>query len=236
VSADHSSLGRMLRAYRVAVAIFADRADAGRQLAAAMEEHRGADAVVLGIPRGGVVVAAEVARALALPLAATVVRKLGAPAHEEYAIGAIADGVEVVNEDAVRQGGLTPEALARVEDLERAELTRRTHLFADSPPPITGRTVIVVDDGIATGATATAACRSLKVHGAGRIVLAVPVAPAAWQPPPDAVDEYLCPHPIRDFWAVGQFYTDFTQTTDEEVMRLLSGGSNSSASEEQPER
>ena len=200
-----------------------------------MEEHRGADAVVLGIARGGVVVAAEVARALALPLAATVVRKLGAPAHEEYAIGAIADGVEVVNEDAVRQGGLTPEALARVEDIERAELTRRTHLFADSPPPITGRTVIVVDDGIATGATATAACRSLKVHGAGHIVLAVPVAPVAWQPPPDAVDEYLCPHPIRDFWAVGQFYTDFTQTTDREVMRLLAGGSNGSASEEHPE-
>jgi putative phosphoribosyl transferase len=190
---------------------------------------------VLGIPRGGVVVAAEVARALALPLAATVVRKLGAPAHEEYAIGAIAEGVEVVNEDAVRRGGVTPEALARVEDLERAELTRRMQLFADSPPPIAGRTVIVVDDGIATGATATAACRSLKAQGAGRIVLAVPVAPAAWQPPADAVDEYVCPHPIRDFWAVGQFYTDFTQTTDREVMRLLAGGSNGSAAEEPPE-
>ena len=226
----------MRQAYRVAVAIFADRVDAGRELAAVLEVHRGGDAIVLGIPRGGVVVAAEVAQALALPLAATVVRKLGAPAHEEYAIGAIAEGVEVVNDDAVRQGGVTPEALARVEDLERAELIRRTQLFADSPPAIAGRTVIIVDDGLATGATATAACRSLKAQGAARIVLAVPVAPAAWRPPPDAVDEYVCPHPIRAFWAVGQFYTDFTQTTDGEVMRLLAGVSNGSASEEHPER
>jgi len=226
----------MLRAYRVAVAIFADRVDAGRQLAAALDAHRGSDALVLGIPRGGIVVAAEVARALGLPLAAAVVRKLGAPAHEEYAIGAIAEGVEVVNEDAVRHGGVTPEALARVEDIERAELVRRSRLFADSPLPVAGRTVIVVDDGVATGATATAACRSLKTHGAGRIVLAVPVAPAAWQPPPDAVDEYVCPHPIRDFWAVGQFYTDFTQTTDGEVVRLLAQRSTGSATEEHPER
>ena len=225
----------MLRAYRVAVAIFADRVDAGRQLAAALEEHRGADAVVFGIPRGGIVVAAEVARTLALPLAAAVVRKLGAPAHEEYAIGAIAEGVEVVNEDAVRHGGITPEALARVEDLERAELVRRSLLFAGSPPPIAGRTVVVVDDGVATGATATAACRSLKAHGAGRIVLAVPVAPAAWRPPPDAVDD-VCPHPIHDFWAVGQFYTDFTQTADGEVIRLLAGGSTGSATQAHPER
>ncbi len=227
----------MLRAYRVAVVIFADRADAGRQLAGALEAHRRADAVVLGIPRGGIVVAAEVARALALPLAAAVVRKLGAPTHEEYAIGAIAEGVKVVNEDAVRQSGVTPEALARVEDLERAELVRRSRLFADSPLPVSGRTVIVVDDGIATGATATAACRSLKAHGAGRVVLAVPVAPAAWQPPPDTVDEYVCPHPIRDFWAVGQFYTDFTQTTDDQVTRLLTDSSTTgSPPEEHPER
>ena len=204
------------------VTIFADRMDAGRQLAAVLESERGTDAVVFGIPRGGVVVAAEVARALDLPLAAAVVRKLGAPSHEEYAVGAIADGVKVVNEDAVRQGGVTAEQLAFVEDLERVELERRLRLFAASAPVIARRTAIVVDDGVATGATAIAACQALRAQGASHIILAVPVAPAQWRPAAEAVDEYICPHRIPDFWAVGQFYTDFTQTTDAEVSRLLS--------------
>ena len=99
---------------------------------------------------------------------------------------------------------------------------RRTRLFAAVPAAPRGRTAIVVDDGIATGSTATAACRSLKARGAARVVLAVPVAPAAWRPNPGVVDQYVCPHPIQDFWAVGQFYRDFTQTTDEEVTRALS--------------
>ncbi len=210
------------RGYGVRVTIFADRMDAGRELAAFLETHRGSDAIVFGIPRGGVVVAAEVARLLELPLAAAVVRKLGAPSHEEYAIGAIADGVKIVHSDAVRQGSVTPEQLASVEETERIELERRIRLFAAGAPSVIGATAIVVDDGVATGATAMAACQALRVQGAGRIVLAVPVAPAVWRPDSPPVDEFVCPHPIRDFWAVGQFYTDFTQTPDGEVTRLLS--------------
>lgn len=204
------------------VTIFSDRADAGRRLAVTLEAERGTDVLVLGIPRGGVVVAAEVARVLDLPLAAVVVRKLGAPAHEEYAVGAIAEGVRVVDADAVRRGDVTLEQLDAVEDKERAELARRTRLFGGSAPSVAGRTVIVVDDGVATGATALAACRALRAQGASRIVLAVPVAPESWRPDASAVDEFVCPHRVRDFWAVGQFYRDFTQTTDEEVTRLLS--------------
>jgi putative phosphoribosyl transferase len=206
----------------VRVTIFSDRVDAGRRLAVTLEAERGTDALVLGIPRGGVVVAGEVARALDLPLAAVVVRKLGAPAHEEYAVGAIAEGVRVVDADAVRRGDVTPAQLDAVEDKERAELARRTRLFGRSAPSVAGRTVVVVDDGVATGATALAACRALRAQGATRIVLAVPVAPASWRPDAAVVDEFVCPHRVRGFWAVGQFYTDFTQTTDEEVTRLLS--------------
>jgi putative phosphoribosyl transferase len=204
------------------MAIFADRVAAGRELAEVLTAWRGGDAVVFGIPRGGIVVAAEVARLLGLPLDVAVVRKLGAPSHEEFAVGAIADGVRVVNPDAVRTGSVTPEQLAFVEDLERVELNRRLRAFPRSGVMIAGRTAIVVDDGVATGATAMAACYALRAEEPDRIVLAVPVAPAEWTPDAGAADEYVCPHPIRDFWAVGQFYDDFTQTTDEEVARLLS--------------
>ncbi|WP_457098709.1 phosphoribosyltransferase [Microbacterium sp. P5_E9] len=212
------------------MAIFVDRADAGRQLAAALEAWRGQDAVVLGIPRGGVVVAAEVARAMKLPLGVAVVRKLGAPTQEEYAIGAIAEGVRVVNPDAIR--GVTPEELAVVEDLERIELRRRTRLFAPVSIELTARVAVIVDDGVATGATATAACRAIRAAAPAQIVLAVPVAPAHWRPEAAAADAFVCPHPMRDFWAVGQFYEDFTQTTDEEVARLLRHASTGSATED----
>jgi putative phosphoribosyl transferase len=211
------------------VAIFVDRADAGRQLAAALEAWRGQDAVVLGIPRGGVVVAAEVARTLRLPLGVAVVRKLGAPTQEEFAIGAIAEGVRVVNPDALR--GVTPEELAVVEDLERIELRRRTRLFAPAPIELTGRVALIVDDGVATGATARAACRAIRAAAPAQIVLAVPVAPVQWRPEAAEADAFVCPHPMRDFWAVGQFYEDFTQTTDDEVARLLRRDSTGSATE-----
>lgn len=213
---------RLPRAYRGGMALFADRADAGRELARALRAWRGTEALVLGIPRGGVVVAAEVARILGLRLGTAVVRKLGAPSHEEFAVGAIAEDVRVVNDAAVRGGFVTAEQLAFVEDLERVELKRRTTLFGASVAEVTGRTAIVVDDGVATGATATAACLSLRAHGAERIVLAVPVAPIDWRPDREAVDDYVCPHRERDFWAVGQYYDDFTQTSDAEVVELLS--------------
>lgn len=201
--------------------LFTDRSDAGRILAPQLTGWRGADAVVCGIPRGGVVVAAEVARALALPLDVAVVRKLGAISNEEFAVGAIADGVRVVRPDAVRLAGMGAEQLDFVEDMERVELRRRLVLFAAGQEELDGRTAIVVDDGIATGSTAIAACRTVRARGADRVVLATPVAPAGWRPARDVADEYVCAFPVVDFWAVGQFYRDFTQTTDAEVVALL---------------
>lgn len=211
------------RAYRGDVALFADRTDAGRVLSAELEPFRGTDAVVFGIPRGGVVVAAAAASAVDLEVRAFVVRKLGAPSREEFAVGAIADGVRVVDDDALRRTGATPEELAATEGRERLELERRTRLFAAADTDVAGRVAIVVDDGVATGATATAACRALRLRDPARVVLAVPVAPARWRPDPAAVDDYVCPHRMRDFWAVGQYYADFTQTEDDEVVRLLGG-------------
>ncbi len=204
------------------MAEFADRADAGRRLTRALESWRGTDAVVLGIPRGGVVVAAEIAHALGLPLGAVVVRKLGDPSHEEYALGAIADGVRLVDARAMRFAHVREDELAGVEAREQAELTRREGLF-DTGIDVAGRAVIVVDDGVATGSTATAACRALRARGAETVVLATPVAPASWHPGAD-VDEYVCLLAPADFWAVGQFYDDFAQTSDEEVIRLLTEG------------
>jgi putative phosphoribosyl transferase len=203
------------------MALFADRTAAGRELSSALADHRGTDAVVFGIPRGGIVVAAEVARGLELPLAPVVVRKLGAPSHEEFAVGAIADGVRVLNE---RSGVsyVSEEELFEVEERERAELRRRTRRFGAVADDLSGITALVVDDGVATGATALAACRALRARGCGSVVLAVPVAPAGWVPDAEAVDEFVCPHRERDFWAVGQFYDDFAQTSDAEVVELLS--------------
>jgi putative phosphoribosyl transferase len=204
----------------VRVTIFTDRGDAGRQLAAALSTP--ADAVVLGVARGGVVVAAEVARVLQLPLDVAVVRKLGAPLREEFAMGAIADGVRVELPGSAHLTGVTPEQFAIVEAREQAELQRRMRLFASVAVQIRDRTAIVIDDGIATGASAMAACRAVRRRGPARVVLAVPVAPSDWLPDTEVVDEYICPNRMPHFWAVGQFYADFTQTSDEEVARLLS--------------
>ena len=213
------------------MALFADRAAAGRELAASLADRRGTDAVVLGIPRGGVVTGAAVARELSLPLDVVVVRKLGATGREEFAVGAIADGVRVVEPSAMRWAGMSDSDVDVVETSERAELARRAAAFAPGRFAVTGRVAIVVDDGVATGSTAIAACRALRVQAPAGIVLAVPVAPATWSPPRDVVDAFVCPHRESDFWAVGQFYADFRQTTDDEVVRLLREASAGSAAE-----
>ncbi|GAA5197744.1 phosphoribosyltransferase [Microbacterium jejuense] len=216
------------------MALFADRRAAGRALAGSLARWRGTDAVVLGIPRGGVVVGAAVASELGLPLDAVVVRKLGAAGHEEFAVGAIADGVRIVTPDAVRWAGMSAGDVQQVEDAERHELVRRTNAYGAGGLDLAGRAAIVVDDGVATGATAVAACRAVQARRPSLIVLAVPVAPAEWTPPGDTVADYVCPYREDDFWAVGQYYDDFAQTSDGEVVALLQRASTGSATEPGP--
>ena len=213
------------------MALYADRRAAGRELAVELGRWRDTDAVVLGIPRGGVVVAAAVAESLSLELDAVIVRKLGAAGHEEFAVGAIADGVRIVTPGAVRWAGMSARDLERVEAAERDELARRTDAFGSRASDLSGRVALVVDDGVATGASAVAACQAVRIRNPERLVLAVPVAPEAWEPPASTVDEFVCPHRERDFWAVGQYYDDFAQTSDAEVVALLGAASPGSASE-----
>jgi putative phosphoribosyl transferase len=206
--------------------MFTDRRDAGRRLAERLQHLRGTPVVVLGLPRGGVPVAFEVADALGAPLDVMMVRKLGVPFQRELAMGAIAeDGVRVLNDEVVRAAGVTAADLARVEAGERTELARRAAAFRGARPrvPLEGTTVVIVDDGLATGATARAACLAAREHGAERVVLAVPVAPSGWDDQlAGAADEYVCVDAPRRFSAVGEFYRDFSQTTDAEVIACLS--------------
>ncbi|MBO0655728.1 phosphoribosyltransferase [Streptomyces triculaminicus] len=204
---------------------FIDRVDAGRRLAERLGHLRGEHPVVLGLPRGGVPVAFEVAHALGAPLDVVLVRKLGVPYHRELGFGAIGEGgVRVIRDDIVRMSRVDEDDLAEVERAEEEELSRRAVQFREGRErvPLEGRTAIVVDDGIATGATAAAACQVVRAQGAARVVLAVPVAP------PDAaaafrgeVDELVCLSTPAAFSAVGEWYHDFTQTSDEEVVGLL---------------
>jgi putative phosphoribosyl transferase len=204
---------------------FLDRSDAGRRLAGRLLHLRGQDVVVLGLPRGGVPVAAEVARVLGAPLDVILVRKLGVPVQPELGLGAIGEGdVRIINPEVVAITHVTAGEIAAVEKRERAELERRARRFRGDRPrtPLTGRTAIVIDDGIATGSTARAACRVARAQGAVRVVLAVPVAP----PPArtalaDAADEVICLETPRHFLAIGEWYEDFSQTSDGEVVRLL---------------
>jgi putative phosphoribosyl transferase len=205
--------------------LFVDRTDAGRHLARRLRHLRGADVVVLGLPRGGVPVAFEVAENLHAPLDVIVVRKLGVPFQPEYGFGAIGeDGVRIVDDHVVRQTGLTGPQIAEVEARERVALDRRvSQLRGDNPPvPLAGRTVIVVDDGIATGSTARAACLVARARGARRVILAVPVGSVegAAALRRDA-DEVVCLHTPARFFAIGEWYDDFSQVTDEEVTILL---------------
>jgi putative phosphoribosyl transferase len=208
---------------------FLDRADAGRRLASLLAGlptiEGGPGSVVVGLPRGGIPVAYEIARALGTPLDVILVRKIGLPAQPELAMGAIGeDGVRVVNQDVVRAERISERQFAEVEELERAELIRRAERYrADHPRvPLTGKTAIVVDDGIATGSTARAACQVARAHGAARVVLAVPLAPqASLDALASVVDEVVCAEVPEPFLAIGQWYLDFAQTADEEVVDLL---------------
>lgn len=217
---------------------FADRRDAGRQLADVVGALSLGDAVVLGLPRGGVPVAAEVARAIRAPLDVLVVRKLGLPDRPEVAMGAIGeDGAEVVNEDVVGMAGITAVEFAAVERRERAELDAGVRRFRGDrgPVPIGGRTALIVDDGIATGATARVACRVARVRGASRVVLAVPVAsPRAIESLPEA-DEIVCVEAPVGFMSVGMHYLDFRQTRDEEVAAILAAAHEGDSRDASPD-
>jgi putative phosphoribosyl transferase len=204
---------------------FRDRRDAGRQLAGALARYRGPDVLVLALPRGGVPVGYEVARGLGAPLDVFVVRKLGVPGHEELAMGAIASGgARVINETVLRRARISGEALAAVTAREEDEVARRERLYrGERPPPdVEGRTVILVDDGLATGATMRAAVEALRARGAARIVVAAPVGSADTCAAQEAVaDEVVCLETPEPFVAVGFWYVDFGQVPDEEVRTLL---------------
>jgi putative phosphoribosyl transferase len=204
---------------------FVDRADAGRRLAERLQAHQGDDVVVLGLPRGGVPVAFEVARALGAPMDVIMVRKLGVPFQPELAMGAIGeDGARTINDEIVRATHVTADELAAVEDAERRELDRRAYRFRIDRPRVdlAGRTALIVDDGIATGSTARAACQVARAQGATTVILAVPVAPpsavAGFAGDADEVVVLATPDP---FVAVGHFYADFSQVSDDEVLDLL---------------
>jgi len=218
---------------------FEDRFEAGRRLAAPLARHRGSDAVVLALPRGGVPVAYEVARALGLPLDVYVVRKLGLPSQPELAMGAIAGSTRVLNEEVMRAGGVDEETLERVTARETAELERQEHAYRAGREPIQldGRRAILVDDGLATGSTMLAAVRALRAEGASAVTAAVPVAP----PPPcrslaREADELVCLRTPSVFFSVGGWYEDFGETSDGQVRRLLEEASSARVSSERPLR
>jgi putative phosphoribosyl transferase len=205
---------------------FEDRYDAGRRLAEQLEQYAGGeDVIVLGLPRGGVPVAYEIARHLRVPLDVFIVRKLGVPGFEELAVGAIASGgVRVVNREVVRLLPNADEIIEIATARERLELDRRELLYRNGrpPPEVRDRVVILVDDGLATGATMRAAVGALRERGVAKIVVAVPVgAPDTCRELQAVVDEAICAISPDYFQAVGQFYDDFSQTTDDEVRDLL---------------
>lgn len=207
------------------MAQFADRRDAGRHLSQALLHLRNSDVIVLGLPRGGVPVAFEVARALQAPLDVIVVRKLGLPFQPELAMGAIGEGgVVVVDYRLVHDLGVAQEELLAIEAEQRAEVERRVRHFRGDRPriPLIGRNVLIVDDGLATGATASAACRVARAQGASRVTLAAPVCSSeSAKILSEVADEVVCLDKPTPFYAVGQYYADFAQTSDREVVELL---------------
>jgi predicted phosphoribosyltransferase len=206
--------------------VFTDRREAGALLAERLAHYRNrTDVVVLGLPRGGVPVAYEVARALNAPLDIFVVRKLGVPGHRELAMGAIASGgVRVLNEELVAGLGIPQSMIEQAAQEEGAELARRERAYRNGRPPaeLKGRVAVLVDDGLATGSTMKAAAEAVRSHAPARIVVAVPVgAPPSCAELADTADEVVCAREPEHFAAVGQWYADFEQTSDEEVRELL---------------
>jgi putative phosphoribosyl transferase len=205
---------------------FADRREAGKELASRLRKYGGrGDTVVLALPRGGVPVAYEIAEALDAPLDIFVVRKLGMPGHPEYAMGAIASGgIRVISDDVIRWYGISPAAIEAVAREELAELERREREYRRGRPlvDLRGRTAILVDDGLATGSTMRAAVQAVRALAPARVVVAVPVgAPSTCDEFQDITDETVCARTPEPFSAVGLWYRDFSQTSDEEVRQLL---------------
>jgi predicted phosphoribosyltransferase len=206
--------------------LFRDRREAGRRLAEKLASYAGRpDVVVLALPRGGVPVGVEVARALGVPLDVFIVRKLGVPGHEELALGAIATGgVRILNDELIHALGIPDHVTEAVSAKEQEELARRERLYrgARPAPDVRGRTVILVDDGLATGATMQAAIKALRQQHPARIVVAVPIAaPETCDELKTEADDVVCAVTPQPFYAVGLWYDDFSQTTDEEVRDLL---------------
>jgi putative phosphoribosyl transferase len=209
--------------------IFTDRREAGERLAEALSSLAGSDAVVLAIPRGGVVVGRVVAERLGVPLDVVIPRKIGAPGNPELGLGAVAPGVRVLDDRLVAELRVTPEYLEREIESQEREIARRETAYREGRPAVDveGKVAIVVDDGVATGGTAVAACRWARQAGAARVILAVPVAPrqarAMLEREADQLIVLATPDP---FFAVGQWYRDFDQVSDQEVVSLLQSASS----------
>jgi predicted phosphoribosyltransferase len=209
---------------------FADRVDAGERLAKALTEHRGTDCVVLAIPRGGVIVGEVVAAELGAPLDVVVPRKIGAPMNPELGLGAVAPGVRVLDPQLIEMLGVSEQYLDREIAAQEREIERRLHAYREgrAAVDVTGRTAIVVDDGVATGGTAVAALRWARAQGATRVILAAPVAPPATMGRlTHECDEVVILETPEPFFAVGEWYRRFEQTSDEEVVDALARAAGS---------
>jgi len=206
--------------------IFGDRVDAGRRLAEKLRAYANRDdVIVLGIPRGGVPVAFEVAAALHAPLDVFLSRKLGVPGQEELAFGAVATGgVRVLDQELIEAVGISKREIEEITHRVRTELERRESAFRGKRPPLDleGKIAILIDDGIATGSSMRAAINALRQHRPARVVVAIPVAPlSTFHRLRSEVDELICVHMPESFYAIGQFYADFSQVADEEVTALI---------------